>query len=179
MQFLGILICTLFLVVGVLFNMSLLQTTLSTDPIAPERTKKISWADLRPTPLSENSEQIVETYTRPIFSSSRRKYIKPPATIPNPKPKLAVLVEPVVESRPVKKKVVRLKVNPPNVKILGFQTSPKQSAVLIYNRKEATSKWLKKGEQIEKWTISTISRNQLILKSGDQQHTLKLYPDNQ
>lgn len=106
-----------------------------------------------PTPASAD----VETLSRPIFSRSRR---------PSPKAK------PQVEADLSPNAIA-----PGSLTVSAIVKNKETHQAYVVSQDAPEGAWRKVGDTVDSWTISRIDRHEVILKSGEQTASIKLYPD--
>jgi hypothetical protein len=118
---------------------------------------------------------------RPLFAPTRRPFVAPQPDAPQitdtpdeplPEPAPEVVSEPVPETEPAPV------VDPAGFQLKGILVAGAKRTSLIVSPDNATGQWLSVGAQVMGWTIAEIGDDRLVLKNGDQSHTLKQYVDN-
>ncbi|MFO1101357.1 MAG: hypothetical protein U1E20_00455 [Methylocystis sp.] len=105
-----------------------------------------------PTPASAD----VETLSRPIFSKSRRPS--------KAKPQVEVELAPNA-------------IAPGGLTVSAIVTNKEAQQAYVVSQDTPEGAWRKVGDTVDSWTISRIDRHEIILKSGEQTASIKLYPD--
>lgn len=100
----------------------------------------------------------VETLSRPIFSRSRR-----------PSPKSANLQ--------VDSDVSPNAIAPGGLTVSAIVENKEMHQAYVVSSDAPEGAWRKVGDTVDSWTISMIDRHEVILKSGQQTTSIKLYPD--
>lgn len=99
----------------------------------------------------------VETLSRPIFSRSRR---------PSPRAKT-----------PVEADLSPNALAPGGLTVSAIVKNSEAHQAYVVSQDAPEGAWRKVGDTVDSWTISRIDRHEVILKSGEQTASIKLYPD--
>jgi type II secretory pathway component PulC len=141
-------------------------------PSYPSARVLIKWQpNLDPSPDPQDGTVKVtiweETFSRPIFSPTRRPFVPvPPA--PEPVPPEAPTTPP--ESA---------RVYDPNQLVLkGILMSSEKSLALISTPEQPSGSWIEQGSIVMGWKVEVIYRNSVVLSANGQSHALKQYVDN-
>lgn len=118
-------------------------------------------------PLVPGLESFPETLHRPLFSKTRRPFVP----VPEPAPMQAD-VEPPAEPAEAPPS------QPPDLTLRGIAIEGSSRKALIMSTADPKGIWMGLGERIENWTISGIGREDVILRSEDQELILNLYVEN-
>ncbi|HEY8127039.1 MAG TPA: hypothetical protein VIF88_16650 [Methylocystis sp.] len=100
----------------------------------------------------------VEALSRPIFSRSRR-----------PSPKSANLQ--------VDSDISPNAIAPGGLTVSAIVENKEMHQAYVVSSDAPEGTWRKVGDTVDSWTISRIDRHEVILKSGQQTTSIKLYPD--
>ncbi len=107
------------------------------------------------------SPDIMPALERPLFSETRRVFQQPEVRL-NEEPPLS---PPFLESGPVEIEAI-VQPSPPNLTFKGFVKTANQYLALILVGDTGAEKWLGIGEEINGWTIKSISENQLNFRQN-------------
>lgn len=110
--------------------------------------------------------KFIQTYSRPLFSENRRKYIKPPPPKKKPAPVKKVAKKPA----PV--------LPPPNLQILGISQSNGTMKTLVKLDTSPDSEWISKGETISGWEVQEITNDSVTIVNADREISIGLYTEN-
>lgn len=99
----------------------------------------------------------VETLSRPIFSRSRR-----------PSPKAKSQVEADLSPNAIA---------PDGLTVSAIVKNTEAHQAYVVSKDAPEGAWRQVGDTVDSWTISRIDRHEVILKSGEQTASIKLYPD--
>ncbi|MBX5230578.1 hypothetical protein HJC06_29970 [Rhizobium sp. NLR9b] len=145
-----------------LVNFALYEMPVDISPpdASEERTIRPSATPALETKATVDLSTSPETLSRPVFSPTRREFL--PVVVPITPPP-----EPVVAAPAVQLPAFRLE----GIRKIG----PDLSALLAVNT-DAPSQWLPIGGTIEGWTIDRIDIDSVVLRAGDQQAVVNLYP---
>ena len=108
--------------------------------------------------------QFVQTFSRPLFSETRKKYIKP---VP-------------VKKKPPPKKVVKKAAPPkpvPKIKILGISMSNGLRRTLVKLPKQPNAKWIEQGAKINGWEIVEITTDSVKIGNANREVSIALFPE--
>jgi len=156
-----------------LLNYHWFQTPVETSPIDENQSEVIQQEE-----ESNNSEvnveiefasasQVVHTYSRPLFSETRRKWA--PKTSPTTQPKPVKTEEKIEEN---------FQANPPDIEILGISMLPGKAIVLVNDKTTNTVNWINSKQKIQGWQIVAISADTVELFLGGKTATFHLYNQN-
>lgn len=106
----------------------------------------------------------VQTFSRPLFSQTRRKF-QPPK--PKPKPEPAK----VAKQQPAKKPV-----QPPKFRVVGISINVGGSRALIVGGPVGKPQWFLEGEDIGRWKLAAIAGEAITVTQGGQEVSIALYP---
>lgn len=115
--------------------------------------------------------ELVQTHARPLFSQNRRPFV----------PRLQVVEQPVA----VQEAVIELPVSMPRrLLLLGTNVRGSVSSVLVLNRENAETRWLKVGESFDGWTLTAAAPEQAMFiceggQAADCEYKLALYADGE
>jgi hypothetical protein len=127
-----------------------------TETIVPDwNPPTLSIIDLDP-PKPENADD--QALSRPIFAKTRR-----------PSPKAA--------SRSNSSGPIGTTGGPTGVTVGAIVMTGKTSQAFILSSEAPAGEWKKIGDTVDAWIISTIARDQLILRNGGRSVRLRLYED--
>ncbi len=98
----------------------------------------------------------VETLSRPIFSRTRR---------PSPK------------AKPVEADLSPNAIAPGGLTVSAIVKNKDAHQAYVVSQDAPEGAWRKVGDMVDSWMISRIDRHEVILKSGEQTASIKLYPD--
>ncbi len=118
-------------------------------------------------------DTFLETFSRPLFSPTRRKY-QPPK--PKPKPPVEIMLEPSV---PVAKLANERRVaTPPKIHLFGVSMSGETSRALVLIDANSDPVWLFAGDSVGTWTLSEIHLTAITVVSGSNAVSIGLYPED-
>lgn len=119
----------------------------------------------QPLPAAFESTQLT---ARPIFRVSRRPWMPPPPPeAPAPPPTAAA--EPAPAAAPVQQ-VAELQ-----VALFGLRMFPEGAEALIAKPGEATPQWLRTGEAVDGWTLTSVDGNTAKFSAGEATRTIELH----
>ncbi|MER8785953.1 hypothetical protein NKH60_33105 [Mesorhizobium sp. M1006] len=107
-----------------------------------------------------------ETFERPLFSPTRRKFVPEPVQAP------AVEVASVAVEQPAAQNVAPA-VAP---SLLGISIHGGAAKALLRIAGADAAVWYGKGEIVDGWTVSTIDKNQAVLDRDGKVTRISLYP---
>ncbi len=156
--------------VGVGVGFFVLKTNHPSDPTS---RPLIKWQpNLGPLPdLSDGTVKETgwtETFSRPIFSPTRRPFV-PVVTTPEPEIPTET-PPPPPEPTPV--------FDPNQLVLKGIMMSSEKSLALISTPEHPGGSWIEQGSIVMGWKIEKIDRNSVLLKTSGLSHSLKQYVDN-
>lgn len=108
----------------------------------------------------------VQTFSRPLFSPNRRKYVAPP-----PPKKQQAKPAPVAKSEPQKQET------PVNVQLVGISISGAYTKALVQTDLQPDPLWVSVGEKIGPWTVSEIGSGAITITADDRVVSINLYPE--
>ncbi|MDJ0613681.1 MAG: hypothetical protein QNJ29_08365 [Rhizobiaceae bacterium] len=107
--------------------------------------------------------QFVQTFSRPLFSETRKKFVKPA-----PKKKQPA------------KKVAKKKADPtkpaPKIRILGLSTSNGAKKTLIKLAGSPNPEWVSEGEKIGGWEVVEIATDSIKIANANREVSIDLFP---
>lgn len=116
--------------------------------------------------LEELSElQFVQTFSRPLFSETRKKYVKP---------------VPVKKKKPVKKVAKKPPPPPkplPKIKVLGISMANGVRRTLVKVAQEPNAKWLEAGAKINGWKVTEIADDGVKIANANREVSIALFPE--
>lgn len=121
---------------------------------------------------AELSAELLETFSRPLFSENRRAYQAMEKPEPEMEPALPVMTE---EEPPT------LELERPQLKLLGTEPASKTPSALIALEEAGTSSWYRKGDLVVGWRITRIGTDAIELSNESDENVhfnISLYPDN-
>ncbi|UVK46529.1 hypothetical protein BPNPMPFG_002190 [Mesorhizobium sp. AR07] len=110
-----------------------------------------------------------ETFERPLFTPTRRKFVPPPVA----PPPVEVAAAPVVQSPPPPPPEVAPAVAP---SLLGISIQGGAAKALLRVAGSETAIWYGNGETVDGWTVSTIDKDQAVLERAGKVARIPLYP---
>ena len=130
-------------------------------PWSPDGLEVIVTNDQGPSPAS-----IEAAVARPVFLRSRRPFqvIVQQEVAPSPLAETEVLTPPPLEFA--------------DLSLKGIVLNGYQKFALVTSSQIPDGMWLKTGDVINGWTITSLSPNAVTLQSGEQSTQLQLYVDN-
>ncbi|QIA22020.1 hypothetical protein [Mesorhizobium sp. AA22] len=118
-----------------------------------------------------NAGDFTETFERPLFSPTRRKFIPEPVA-PQPVEVASVPVEqPALVPENVAPAVVPL--------LLGISIYSGAAKVLLRTAGSDAALWYGKDETVDGWKVSTIDKDQAVLERDGKVTRISLYPSSQ
>lgn len=123
------------------------DATPATDPARKPKTAPRVPEGGEPSATISDSE-IIETFSRPLFSASRRPFV-------------ARDIAPVAaaESQPVEEAQVIAR--PKRLRLMGINAHGKSFAALIRNIETEEVRWLKQGEVFDGWVLKAANKDQV------------------
>lgn len=150
-------------------NIALYDTPVDISPTMPApRTGTKSPADIAVSSTMHDTTNFAETFERPLFSPSRRKFVPAP-----------------IEEKPVEVASAPMPAQPqlqpsappsPPPSLLGISVSGGNAKALLQMAGGGPATWFADGETVDGWTISEIDGNQAVLMRDGQEARLSLYP---
>lgn len=110
--------------------------------------------------------QFIQTFSRPLFSENRKKYVKP------------VAVKKKAPAKPVAKKAAPPKPLP-KIRILGISISNGTKRTLVKLPKQPAAKWFEKGSKIDGWEVVEISSHAVKIANANREVSIALFPKTQ
>jgi hypothetical protein len=154
------LIATLLCLVGLNAAISAMQIDISPRPVQLSRSAAVAAPEDKSRPASITDMNLPDTLVRPVFSPTRRDFVRPPAPSTPPAPV-------VVEAPPPA-------LSPPSIGLRGTRTvGGKYSALVATDDK--TADWFGEGEIVLGWTIVSIEADRMSLSAGTSSIVFSLY----
>lgn len=148
-------------------NVVLYDTTVDISPLAPaQRTGARQQAGAVQGAAVPDPDGLAETFERPLFSPTRRKFVPAPA---EPKP-VEVAAAPVA---PPPQETAAPVVLP---SLLGISIGSGTARALLKIEGGTAADWYANGETVDGWTVSAIGKDQAVLTRNGQEARLLLYP---
>lgn len=153
-----------------LVNVSLYKTPVDISPIASANGRD---GNLLAGPGGSlqipNAGDFAETFERPLFSPTRRKFVPEPVA---PKP-VEVAAAPV-EQQPAPPPQIAAPVIAPSLLGISIQGGAAKALLRIAGGRDAL--WYGNGETIDGWTVSSIDKDQAVLERDGKITHIPLYP---
>ncbi|MER8583552.1 hypothetical protein NKG95_33620 [Mesorhizobium sp. M1423] len=151
-------------------NVVLYDTPVDIAPIVSEKGRDGGLAPSSPGSLQiADLGDFTETFERPLFSPTRRKFVPEPV---EPQP---VAVASVVVVQPAAQNVTPA-VAP---SLLGISIHGGSAKALLRIAGADSAFWYGNGEIVDGWTISTIDKDQAVLERDGKVARISLYPSAQ
>jgi hypothetical protein len=152
------------------------QTSLDVAPIPPERKANLAHPEAAASsaPASESGvgSAFFEALLRPLFHPTRRPF-EPPAEPSESVPELAEVFDESVVAFTLEQEPAELE--PLAFNLAGISLSSGNKQALLGTSAGADMRWMALGDSINGWTVTAITRNDVILVSGDRTVAVQLY----
>jgi len=112
-----------------------------------------------------------ETFERPLFSPSRRKFVPAPVDA-EPVAPASAPVDPQPQAQQVAASVAA-------PSLLGISISGGTARALLQAEGGAAAEWYANGETVNGWTVSAIDKQEAVLTRDGREARLSLYPPMQ
>lgn len=148
-------------------NVVLYETPVDLSPMAPvQRTGSKSPPGAAQSTATLDANGFAETFERPLFSPTRRKFVPVPVE-PKPVQVAAAPATPQLQApgAPI--------VAP---SLLGIVIGSGTARALLKPAGTVAADWYANGEIIDGWTVSAIDKDQAVLTRDGRQARLSLYP---
>jgi len=154
-----------------LTNFVLYETPVDISPTAPSAQRNMR--ELQSgggigLPAAADSTAFAETFERPLFTPTRRKFVpvaeKAP-TSPQVASARALPAEPVASAPPV-----------PVPALLGISINGAGARVLLKSAGTDAANWYGNGETVDGWTVSSVDKDAATLERGGKSARISLYP---
>ncbi len=153
-----------------LINVSLYSTPVDISPIASAKGRDGNMVAEPGGALQiPNAGDFAETFERPLFSPTRRKFVPEPVA---PKP-VEVAAAPV-EQQPAPPTPVAAPAIAPS--LLGISIHGGAAKALLRIAGGSESLWYGNGETVDGWTVSSIDKDQAVLERNGKITHIPLYP---
>lgn len=150
-------------------NIALYNTPVDISPTMPaQRTGAKSQAGIASPSTTPDTTNFAETFERPLFSPSRRKFVPAPV---EEKPVEVASTPPAAQPQPQPSAPPS-----PPPSLLGISVSGGNAKALLQVAGGGPATWFANGEAVDGWTISRIDGNQAVLMRDGQETRLSLYP---
>lgn len=134
--------------------------------VEPQSWRPASLAETRMSADTKPAERTYQqTLARPIFSKDRRPYRPPP-----PKPP-----KPVKIAKPAPKPVAPPPIADPDLTLAGIAITSDAKQAFMTHPSNSEGRWVKEGEEIMGWRISTILPGEVTLERSGRSIKLRLY----
>lgn len=148
-------------------------TPLETAAIAPEdiRRQPSQSPSGRKDDIGDTSDPELlrrKAFGRPLFVKGRRFVIEV-AKRPEPKKPSAPVVP---KPEPV---AAKSKAPPPEITLLGIKIDGKSDTALLGIAGFDVPDWYQVGQEIQDWKLTSINAEEVIFRSGDREHVVRLY----
>ncbi|MGX5805654.1 hypothetical protein ACWGS9_31195 [Bradyrhizobium sp. Arg314] len=148
-------------------NVVLYETAVDVSPVAPaQRTGARPPTGVDQSATAADMGGFAETFERPLFSPTRRKFVPAPV---EPKPVAVTAAPPTPPPQQVAVSVVA-------PSLLGISISSGTARALLKTEGSAAADWYANGETIDGWTVSAIDKDQAVLTRDGRKARLSLYP---
>lgn len=151
----------------VLTNLVLYETPVDISPLSPSQRSTPKAAAAGSSETVPDVAAFSETFERPLFSPTRRKFVPAPV---EQKP-IAVAAKPVSQPEP---QPAAAPVAAPS--LLGVSINGGTARALLQAAGGGAAVWYASGETVDGWTVSAIDRDQAILRREGQEARISLYP---
>jgi hypothetical protein len=153
-----------------LINVLLYETPVDISPTAPsaQRNTREAQAGATGLPAAADSTGFAETFARPLFTPTRRKFVPVPKRAPVP---AQVASDPTPPAQPV--------ASAPPLQapaLLGISINGASARVLLKSAGAEAANWYSNGETIDGWTVSGVEKDAAILERGGKSARILLYP---
>ena len=151
----------------VLVNVALYDTPVDISPVASGKGHDGGVASATGSLQFPEGGDFSETFQRPLFTPTRRKFVAPPA---GPPP--VEVVAAAVEQAP----------SPPEAppaaapSLLGISIHGGAAKALMRVAGSETAIWYGSGETVDGWTVSAIDKDQAVLERNGKVARVPLYP---
>lgn len=152
-----------------LVNVALYDTPVDITPVASGKGHDGGPASAAGSLQFPEAGDFSETFQRPLFTPTRRKFVPPPVA---PPPPVEVAVAPV-EQAPTPP--------PPEVPVvapslLGISIHGGAAKALLRVAGSETALWYGSGDTVDGWTVSAIDKDQAVLERDGKVARVPLYP---
>ncbi|AZO32534.1 hypothetical protein EJ071_37960 [Mesorhizobium sp. M1B.F.Ca.ET.045.04.1.1] len=148
-------------------NAVLYDTAVDISPATPTQRSGTKLQDgAAPITTVPDMSGLAETFERPLFSPTRRKFVPAPA---EPKP-AEVATAPAAPSP----QETAAPVAAPS--LLGISISVGNARALLRVDGGAAANWYANGETVDGWTVSAIDKDEAVLTRSGREARLSLYP---
>ncbi|WP_217568734.1 hypothetical protein [Mesorhizobium sp. GbtcB19] len=153
-----------------LTNIVLYETPVDISPTAPSAQRNMREAQAGATGLtaSADSTGFAETFARPLFTPTRRKFVPVAEGAPAP---TQVATDPTPPTQPVASAAPL-----PAPALLGISINGASARVLLKSAGADAANWYGNGETIDGWTVSGVERDAATLERGGKSTRILLYP---
>lgn len=151
-----------------LVNVALYDTPVDITPVASGKGHDGGPAAVAGSLQFPEAGDFSETFQRPLFTPTRRKFVPPPVA----PPPVEVAVAPV-EQAPAPPPEAPPAVAP---SLLGVSIQGGAAKALLRVAGKETALWYGNGETVDGWTVSAIDKDQAVLERDGKVARIPLYP---
>ncbi len=160
---------TALLAILVLVNVSLYNTPVDTSPIASAKGHDSNLMSGASGSLQiPNAGDFAETFERPLFIPTRRKFVPEPVA-----PKPVEVASAPVEQQPAPPQNAAPAIAP---SLLGISTHGGAAKALLQIAGGNDALWYGSGETVDGWTVSSVDKDQAVLERDGKVTQIRLYP---
>lgn len=151
-------------------NVVLYDTAVDISPVATvQRAGGKPPAGMVQSATTPDMSSFAETFERPLFSPTRRKFVPAPVE-PKPVAVAAALAAPPPQETAAPAAAPSL---------LGISVSGGTARALLQVEGGAAADWYANGETVDGWTVSAIDKDEAVLTRDGREARLSLYPATQ
>ncbi|MDX8525887.1 hypothetical protein RFM68_15345 [Mesorhizobium sp. MSK_1335] len=152
-----------------LTNVALYETPVDISPTAPsaQRNMRELQAGTTGLPAAADSTGFAETFARPLFTPTRRKFIP----VAEGAPQAQVASDPIPPAQPVASAPPA-----PAPALLGISINGAGARVLLKAAGTEQANWYGSGETVDGWTVSAVDKDAATLQRDGKAARILLYP---
>ncbi|PBC08187.1 hypothetical protein [Mesorhizobium sp. WSM3859] len=153
-----------------LTNVLLYETPVDISPTAPsaQRNMREAPAGAPGLPAAADSTGFAETFARPLFTPTRRKFVAVAERAPAPAQVASDSTppaQPVASAPPLQAPA-----------LLGISINGASARALLKSAGAETANWYGNGETIDGWTVANVEKDAATLEQGGKSARILLYP---
>ena len=153
-----------------LVNVALYDTPVDITPVASGKGHDGGPTSVAGSLQFPEAGDLSETFQRPLFTPTRRKFVPPPVA---PPPPVEVAVAPVAPAPAPPPPEAPPAVAP---SLLGISIQGGAAKALLRVAGSGAAVWYGNGETVDGWTVSAIDKDQAVLERDGKVARIPLYP---
>ena len=153
----------------VLVNVALYDTPVDITPVASGKGHDGGVASVAGSLQFPEAGNFSETFQRPLFTPTRRKFVAPPVAPPPPVEVVAAVEQPPPPPPPEAAPAIA-------PSLLGISIHGGTAKALLRIAGSESAVWYGNGETVDGWTVSAIDKDQAVLERDGKVARVPLYP---